>query len=283
MNYRTTYLVQRTTLLWFVLTLTFLGSGCESKVSQAPKDFPKPANQIAEPVEKVTQPLTNFMDRRRVSYGDGRTVEFLVIKIDENRFTWGMANDSANPKTVLAWRRDLGANLVINGSYFKENMQPTGFYKMSGATSSIIAWPGRDVQMNKSGYTGLVQIIDGDLNLEYLPAGRQRNPAPDVSAFLSFPTLVYDGEALIEEDSKKYAHRTLLAQDAQGESYIILTESGIPSLYETANWLEVQPEEFVIAINLDGGNSTGFSYADNEVKLEIVSAPVPNVLYLNRR
>lgn len=283
MNYRTTYLVQRTALLLVVLTFLHLGSGCETEVSQAPKDFPKPATQIVETVEEKAQPLTDFMNRRSVTYSDGRVVEFLVIGIDEEEFEWGMANNPAEPKTVLAWRRNLDASLVVNGSYFNEDMQPTGYYRIAGATSSRITWPGRDEQKNKSGYTGLVRIIDGDLNLEYLPAGRQRESAPDVAAFLSFPTLVYDGEALIEEDSKKYAHRTLLAQDARGEPYIILTESGIPSLYETAKWLEAQPEEFTIAINLDGGNSTGLSYADDEVKLEIVSAPVPNVLYLNRR
>ncbi|MBD3281721.1 hypothetical protein GF391_03155 [Candidatus Uhrbacteria bacterium] len=275
--------VHRRSLLLFVLTTLFLGSGCEMQVDHAPKDFPKPATQVVEPVDEVAQPLTEFMDRRSVTYGDGRMVDFLVIKIDEKEFDWGMANNPNDPKTVLAWRQELNANLVINGSYFDENMQPTGYYHAAGATSTRFDWPGRDEQTNETGYTGLVRIIDGDLKLSYLPAGRQRESAPDVAAFLSFPTLLYDGEALIETDSKKYAHRTLLAQDVRGSSYIILTESGIPSLYETAVWLEAQPEEFAIAINLDGGNSTGLSYADDEVKVEVISAAVPNVIYLNHQ
>lgn len=267
-----------------LLTILFLtGQGCQTEVSDAPKQFPAPVNHGVETSEEVAQPLTDFMDRRSVTYRDGRTVTFLVVKVDEEEFTWGLANDPQNPKTVLSWREGLDASLVINGSYFDEEMRPTGYYSEAGIASSRVAWPSRDSQANKAGYTGLVQIIDGELKLSYLPQDWQKEAAPDVASFLSFPTLLNDGEVIIKEDSQKYAHRTVLAQDQRGVPYIIITETGIPSLYETAVWLSEQPEEFEIAINLDGGPSTGLSYKDTETSLEINSAVVPNVVYLKKQ
>ncbi len=268
-------------ILLFSLLLT--GAGCETTVSNSPKEFPASVNHGVETKEEVAQPLTDFMDRRSVTYNDGRTVTFLVVKIDETEFIWGLANEPEAPKTVTSWRDKLNANLVINGSYFDEQMRPTGYYSEAGTTSSRIAWPSRDNQMKSAGYTGLVQIINDKLELSYLPDGWQRESTPDVAAFLSFPTLVNNGKVLIAEDSQKYAHRTILAQDENGIPYIIITESGIPSLYECAVWLSQQPEEFAIAINLDGGPSTGLSYKDTETSLEISSASVPNVVYLKQR
>jgi exopolysaccharide biosynthesis protein len=270
----------------YILTLLFavilFGAGCDTEVATAPKQFPQPANRIVEDPEESIAPLSDFMDRRSITYNDGRVVNFLVIKIDQEEFSWGMAEDISAPKTVMAWRQALAANLVINGSYFDELMQSTGYYHAAEATSTRIAWPSRDSQSDKVSYTGLVQIINDELKLSYLPNGWQKEAAPDVAAFLSFPTLINDGASLVETDSGKFAHRTVLVQDMNDVPYIVITESGSPTLFELAKWLTDQPEDFKVAINLDGGPSTGMSYADEDNKVEVLSASVPNVLYLKK-
>ncbi|MDF1497383.1 MAG: phosphodiester glycosidase family protein [Patescibacteria group bacterium] len=279
---RTMYNVQRTTLLALVLVTIFFGAGCDVETVKNTGRFPQPANHAVETPEETVAPLSDFMVRRSVAYNDGRVVTFLVAKLSTDDFKWGLAEDSLAPKTVMAWRQELGADLVINGSYFDEMMQATGYYHPAGATSTRIAWPSRDSQSDELSYTGLVQIVNGDLNLFYLPAQTLKESAPDVAAFLTFPTLVADGKTLIKTDSQKYAHRTVLAKDMNGTPYVIITESGSPSLFEMAEWLVAQPERFAIAVNLDGGPSTGMSYADDKIKLEVTSAAVPNVVYLKR-
>ncbi len=274
---RKTLVVFATCLL---LITTLFGSGCAVPTDETPKQFPQSVNTIPESANTAVAPLSDFMQRRTVKYEDGRTVNLIVIKLEKDKFIWGTANDQSAPKTVMAWRQELGADLVINGSYFDEEMRPTGFYKPQDEAESRIAWPERDNQKSESGYTGLVQIRNGLLSLYYLPASFQKTPAKDSAAFLSYPTLMADGRILLDSDSKKYARRTVLTQDKNDTPYIVITESGIISLFEMANWLTVQPEEFFTAINLDGGGSTGLSYSDKKINIEITSAPVPNVIHL---
>jgi len=259
-----------------------LGAGCDKAVKTTPVKYPLPVTGQADTPAESVAPLSNFMERRSIVYNDGRTATFLIVKLAVNDFRWGLAEDSEAPKTVMAWREALRADLVINGTYFTEMMQPTGYYHAAGATSTHISWPSRDEQKDDTGYTGLVQIVDGQLNLYYLPDEPQKESAADVAAFLTFPTLVAGGESLVKTDSQKYAHRTILAKDSDGTPYIIITENGLPSLYETAEWLVKQPENFTIAVNLDGGPSTGISYADEDIKLEVTSASVPNVIYIKK-
>lgn len=250
--------------------------------SEVPKQFPQPADKVPEPVESSVAPLSDFMHRRTVTYSDGRIVNFLVIKLNKEMFKWNMANEPSSPKTVMAWRQELDADLVINGSYFDEEMRPTGFYKLQNQKSSRIAWPEREKQNNETGYTGMIQIRGGLLELFYLPDNFQKTPTQDTAVFLSYPTLIANGKSLIETNTQRYARRTVLAHDKEGIPHVVITENGALSLYELAKWLNQQPEQFMIAINLDGGGSTGLSYEDQKIKLEITSVPVPNVIYLNK-
>ncbi|MEK7105524.1 MAG: phosphodiester glycosidase family protein, partial [Patescibacteria group bacterium] len=67
-------------------------------------------------------------------------------------------------------------------------------------------------------------------------------------------------------------------EDAAGHDYLIVTKKGSLSLYELAKWLDEQPENFVIAGNLDGGPSTGLSLENEKHDLEIPSGAVPSVI-----
>ena len=221
--------------------------------------------------------LPSFMERREASF-DGHPVSFLVSKFSPNDIKWSLVNDPSSPKSVKDWRESLGADFVINGAYFDEKNEPTGFYQSSNAPS-ITPWP---IIADPAGYTFDVEIVDGRMNLLYLPSLAQGSNLPIArearSTFLSFPTLLLDGASLIESDSGLHARRTILAQTADGTIFIITSELGEESLYQMAQWLVAQPERFTIAGNLDGGPSTGLSTASTPWNIDIHSAPVPNII-----
>ena len=210
---------------------------------------------------------------RRVATFDGHEVSFLVSKFSADS-RWVMKNDPAAPKSVHEWRQSLGAKVVINGSYFTDANQPTGFYSIDGA-QSIMSWP--DLATNETGYTFAVNIQDGKMNLYHVPASSMLGPYAG-STFLSFPTLVMNDTPMVAVDSGLHARRTILAQEDNGTIVVIVSESGEESLYQIAQWLAEQPEHFRIAGNLDGGPSTGLSTASAPWDIEIQSAAVPNVL-----
>jgi len=217
--------------------------------------------------------LPAFMERRITSF-DGHEVSFLVSKFSSDS-RWFMVSDPSAPKSVHEWRTNLNAMFVMNGSYFSDVFQPTGFYSIDGA-ESVVSWP--ELAPGEAGYTFAVNIRqDGTMNMYHVPASSMFGAYPG-STLLSFPTLVLNDTAMIETDSGLHARRTVLAQEDNGTVDVIVSESGEVSLYQMAQWLAQQPEHFRIAGNLDGGPSTGISTAASPWDIEIQSAAVPNVL-----
>ena len=210
-----------------------------------------------------------------MSFADGRVVDFVVARMPNDQWAWSMQNDPQAPKKVNAWRQELKSNLVINGSYFTETNQPSGFYQLGSKAKRVkLPEPNQD-----RGYTGLVGVIDGKLQLGYLPYLRLESRVMEYdSAFLSFPTLLAGGKSMVETDSNKLSSRTVVAQDEDGNVFVIMTEKGNVSLFELAQWLKNQPENFQTAINMDGGPSSGISYSTDNETYDLSSSAVPNVL-----
>lgn len=266
----------KTILSIIFLSLVATGSGCYATNETKPQALT--INQVINNQPKATpQALPSGFERREVAYADGRQVTWIVVLLKKDGWSWSLANDPSKPKAVSAWRELLKANLVINGSYFNEDYHPSGYYQEPNSSSSK-PWPDLAAQKKPDSYSGLLKIRDGKLDILHLTEKPQTKPAKDEQALLTYPTLLANGQALVKEDSKKYARRTILAQDAEGTAYLLITESGALSLYEASQWLANQPEKLQIAINLDGGPSTGLSYQKDDSGFEIPSVPVPNVI-----
>ena len=219
--------------------------------------------------------LPGFMERR-VGMFDGHEVSFLVSKFSADSH-WSIKNDISAPKSVHEWRQLLRAKLVINGSYFSESYDPTGFYSIDGSDSAI-QWP--NTAFDENGYTFAVNIQEEKMNMYFVPASSTIGPYPG-STFLSFPTLVLNDVPMVDIDSGLHARRTVLAQTEDSAIYVIVSEKGEVSLYQMAQWLVAQPEHFRIAGNLDGGPSTGLSAESKPWNIDIQSSAVPNVLTVN--
>lgn len=217
---------------------------------------------------------------RRSAAIDGEFVSFLIVHLDD-AMTWGFANDPSGPRSVHEWREDLGADLVMNGSYFTETNQPAGYYSIDGNANTVCPMLSSNADI-AFGYTFAVWINDHRLEFGYTadhPEICGGPAAAPVTAFASFPTLVYQNASMIEEDSELKAHRTMLAQTVDGERFIVLTESGEVTLYDAAQWFLEQDEEYAIVGNLDGGPSTGLSMRGTRWDIEVPSAAVPNVIW----
>jgi len=264
--------------------MALMGPGCSlldagTTVARRPMAVPAPVMPaVPYAPEKEARDLPDGWEYRDVTFdGGARDVKWLVAPLEQDSWSWSLENDPKDPKTVQAWRQSLKTDLVINGAYFDVDFTPAGFYQ-TDKTSSTHAWPDKKVQADPKSYSGMVRIMDGKLQLTHLVSQPQPRPADHESILLSYPTLISDGQALVKEDTQKYARRTILAQDATGTAYIITTYQGAVSLYEASRWLATQPEKFRIAINLDGGPSTGLSYGKDGEDVEVDSVFVPNVL-----
>jgi hypothetical protein len=271
--------MKQSILSLMVISLLLLGAGCS--VSQNKPASQTTIGQVINNKNKTEpQTLPEGWQRRSVAYADGRNVSWIIAPLEKDAWRWTLANDPSNPQSVSGWRGIATADLVINGAYFDEKFQPAGYFKDLESKSSK-PWPDKKSQTDPKSYSGLIRIKDGQLKIIHLTDTPSNEPGNDEQALLTYPTLVSKGDAVVKEDSKKYARRTILAQDGKGKTYAVIVESGAPSLYEASQWLATQPEKFEVAVNLDGGPSTGLSYNLNGSNFEIPSAPIPNVLTAN--
>ena len=213
---------------------------------------------------------------RRTAVIDGDRVSFLVVHVPTS-MTWRLKNDPSSPKTVHEWRNELGASLVINGSYFTEANEPSGYYAINGVQSGNATCPTAD----PNGYTFGIYLDQGKLMTTYIPEIPETFSfcSSSVTGFASFPTIVMNDQSMIAEDSGLKARRTMLATVQGGDQQIIITESGEVTLYDVAQWLIDQPETYELVGNLDGGPSTGISISNGtKAEVNVPSAVVPNVI-----
>lgn len=223
--------------------------------------------------------LPEGLSRRDLVIGD-REVTMLVMRLPRDGEAYRLVADPERPKSVRAWREKLGALIVFNGSYFNEDGSPSGYWN-NGEGTSAVPWPAVDVQTDPYGYTFALTVRADGLEMRYLPDGPIAEP--EAATFLSFPTLVAGGEPIVASDSGLLARRTAVAEDADGNDYAVVTEKGTLTLYELSRWLAEQPENFVVAGNLDGGPSAGISVENERQDVEVLSVAVPNVIAIYSR
>jgi len=108
---------------------------------------------------------------------------------------------------------------------------------------------------------------------------------PLLAAVQSFPVLIKPGGVLgFPEEDGISARRTVIAQDRAGRIVIIICPNGTFTLHQLASYLVQTDLELDIALNLDGGTSTGLSLLVGEELVEIPSyVPVPAVIAIKSR
>jgi len=118
-------------------------------------------------------------------------------------------------------------------------------------------------------------------------AARPHDPNETLlEAVQSFPVLVKPGGTMgFPPDPQDVpARRTVVAQDREGRILFLVASEGYLTLHELARWLGGSDLGLEVALNLDGGQSTGLYFAEGEARVEIDSqAPVPAVIVACRR
>lgn len=245
-------------------------------------EYPQQNQSLINHIDEISKP--DFIDWTSAAEGmrikqfiDAEQNLITVVKVDISKYDWALAQGE-QPLTVGQWREALkskgkAAVLVINGGYFDENYQSTGYLRVGDLEFGKLSTDG------KNGYTGMLLIDDAGPSLRYLPA-QNFNAAESIEYGLqTFPTLVWNGQNKIEQDSGQTARRTVLAADERGQIYMVISELYI-SLHDLADWLIASELKIHSAINLDGGTSTGLAVETEDLHYLTNSAPVPNVIYL---
>ncbi len=262
-------------LSFCILSIVVLGAGCTD--DSITLDFTA-LNTGGDPIivnesdyqswtqVDATDPEMHF--RQYIVDLDAKQEKISVLKFAPDTVSLQVAVDTTAPKTVNQWMEDLSATAVINASYFTE------IYDLT--TRTVVNDESHGPILSDS--TGFVRSVGGDW--EIITSDDSRTGVADYS-IQSYPVLIDDGEVNVQTSSGKVAQRTVIANDADGYFYFIVAEYGVLTLSELSSVLVNSLDlNLDMALNLDGGTSTGIAIQGSDVEYNNVSVPVPSVVYV---
>lgn len=179
-----------------------------------------------------------------------------VWRIDQNHFKLDVAFDG-RPKTLETWQKETNAALVMNGGYYSiENER----YFADGLTILDGVATGRSFR-----FGGMLAIDQNQAEVRWL-VEKPYNPYESLQGALqSFPMLVLPGGGVgfgPERETYAAARRTVIAQDRFGRILFMVAPQGYFTLHQLSLYLTQANLNLDIAVNLDGGGSTGILVAD---------------------
>jgi uncharacterized protein YigE (DUF2233 family) len=202
------------------------------------------------------QTLRAGLERRHTSLlSDSGSVRerLYVLRIDPEYFYFDIGYQPGAPQRLMDWQQQTDALIVVNGGYFTADNRATGLIIVNGQAS------GRTY----SGFGGMLTIQDGVPEMRSLRRQPYSSVEPLQAALQSFPLLVEpDGQIAYVEEDGLADRRTVIAQDRQGRILFVLAGTGSLTLHELSRYLAESDMDIALALNLDGGASTGIHLAD---------------------
>ncbi len=200
------------------------------------------------------------LERRVIQIRDeqNQQVESLYVwRLDQSYFRMDVAY-SETPKSLETWQEETHAAMVVNGGYFSiENQRyfPDGLAIINGKAFGS----------SFEGYGGMLAIQQGQAELRWLVQKPYNSGEPLQAGLQSFPILVKPGGQLgfgAEREDGARARRTVIGQDKNGRILFIVAPEGYFTLHELSAYLTQSDLNLDIALNLDGGGSTGILVAN---------------------
>jgi exopolysaccharide biosynthesis protein len=203
------------------------------------------------------------------------------VRLDPAQVRFRVRYDPANPKTVSAWGMQSSPLLVVNGAYFAPESE-------GNETIGLLVVDGERWGTPLADYAGMFAVtVAGDVSVRWLRQRPYDPGEPLIEAMQSFPVLVRPGGVMgfpAEADEGIASRRTVVAQDRDGNILLIAAPRGYLSLHEVADFLARSDLAVDVALNLDGGGSTGMWLAAGDARVDIDSfTPVPSVIMVERR
>ncbi len=177
--------------------------------------------------------------------GEQAVDHVLLARIDPGHFRFVVRNASNGDKDLDQWMSQLGAALVVNGSYYAQNGEPDTPFLSDGA------WLGPQSYDAKAGAFVASPTFTGVRNLDHTDWRTAFQGADD--AMVSYPLLVAGGHAGVAHPSRWLANRSFVGQDAEGRIIIGTTTDAFFTLDRFAHFLLDAPLGLTLALNLDGG------------------------------
>ena len=239
-----------------------------------------PTVEVAPITENEWSLVRPGLERRVIQIYDGQNqlVETLHLwRLDQKYFRMDLAFDDS-PKSLEAWQKETSALMVVNGGFYSidnERYYPDGLFIFNGS----------DYGNSLNRFEGLLAIKESGTEIRWLKQAPY-DPAELLwGALQSFPILVEPGGGLAygpEREGNASARRTVVALDKQGRILFMIAPHGHFTLPQLSVYLTESDLDLEVALNLDGGGSTGVLVAS---PFEVIptTRPIPFVILVYAR
>ncbi|NLE43453.1 MAG: phosphodiester glycosidase family protein [Chloroflexi bacterium] len=243
-------------------------------ITPHPTLWPSPAPLPPDTGWQLLQPGIELR-QIRVRFGENPE-QITIVRLDPSHVRFEVHYDPIHPRTVYAWAQDLNAQIVINGAYFTPENKTVG----------LLVTDGRQWGASYGDFAGMFSVdASGSVSIRWLQERPYSPLEPLQHALQSFPVLVKPGGVMgfpADADDGRPARRSVVAQDTRGHILIIVAPDGTLSLHHTARFLAESDLEINVALNLDGGTSTGLWFSVGTTALRIDSlVPVPSIIVVS--
>jgi hypothetical protein len=232
-----------------------------------------------EPPDTGWQTVEPGVEMRQVRVETGDVAERLtIVRLNPDTVRFRVHYDPIAPRSVGGWAEHLQPLLVVNGGYFTPENETTGLLISGGQIWGT----------SYGEFAGMLAVTPDDgVSVRWLRDQPYDPGEPLKEALQSFPVLVKPGGVMgfpADADDGRPARRTVVAQDDQGRILIIVAPRGYLSLHELARFLAESDLDLDVALNLDGGYSTGLRLRADGLIVNIDSlVPVPSVVSVDWR
>jgi hypothetical protein len=170
----------------------------------------------------------------------------LLARIDPAHYRFQVWNRPSGDHDSLDWMKELGAVLVINGSYFTRYGTPATPLVSGRVLSGPAEYEARH---------GAFVVSAAFVGIRDLAALDWRQALRDADhGLVSYPLLIgADGRSRSKGDARWLANRSFVAQDEAGHIVLGTTKDAFFSLDRLAGFLREAPLALKLALNLDGG------------------------------
>ncbi|MFW5943015.1 MAG: phosphodiester glycosidase family protein [Chloroflexota bacterium] len=230
-----------------------LGAPSPSAVATAlPTARPSPTPPIPDSGWQVIGPGLEQRTLNLISDEDEWLENVTLLRLEPARFRFDVHYQPDDPLDLVGWQAQTGALMVVNGGFFTESYQATGLIVVNGDASGV----------SYEGFGGMFAVTEQGPEVRWLLAQPYDPQEPLRAALQSFPMLLTPGGvvAVSEEDGQR-ARRTVVARDRQQRLLFLLFNRGHFTLHELSRFLADSDLELDVALNLDGGASSGLYMA----------------------
>jgi len=196
-----------------------------------------------------------------------------ILRLDPTLFDVRVVYRPGEAQSLETWQAETNALITINGGFFTEDHYATGLTVVDGEAFGV----------SYDDFAGMLAVTDAGTDVRWL---RERpfnaNEALQY-AVQSFPVLVKPGGILgFPEEDGNLARRTVIGQDENGNLLFIIAPSGLMTLHQMSQWLTESDLNLHIALNLDGGPSTGLLLANSDLTIPAYS-PLPAIITVHQK